>query len=731
MSLMDNDLPKILRLAFLLCVCGLPVLAQNNQVAFGRISEIGVGSSVTGIVTGDFNADRKTDLCVFGPSHISLLHNTGPDRFSSVRSFRMREGVEKAVTLDFNRDGLTDVVSISIAPRAINAYLNKRDTLTLVWTEEVPFAGENIIGVDANGDRVTDIVLFGKKTLGCFVWLGRGNGVFHAQRPLFEEYSFSRLFLTDLNGDRIIDAVAYDWVNNALLIFSGIGRMRFSAPSAIPVTSDLADIALLDVNTDGNIDVIALYRDAEEIHVFLGDGLGHFMDAMSASLSSIPSKIIMEDVNNDGREDALVFSENERSISVYFNGADTSSMFHQHITYSAGLRPIDATAFHSPGAHANLAVLEKDNRSVVVYHDVEYSPIADTEQMYALGLSPMGIATYDVNGDRKPDLLITNRESEHVSLFINRGDGTFFGQIPITAERYADAVDPRKKNDSTLICFLTHSSVDRLSMDEITYPSLSVQRSSVSTGFSPRILLTSYNPTDGSNSFLLRTRSETGSTIAISQIREIQRNRFVEQPFYQLPGYSIWAADVCDMNKDGALDVIILSTRTKRKDLLLGLSRGRFMDGFSQPSFVNLPDTGIQRADIWCINLNDDSLADVIMQMHSRGDDYLKFAFGATDSSLNIFPERISQVSIKNHNDIATADIDGDGKKDLVILNDLTKMIQVFLAKAGEGFSKPNRLMSMPTGGGFVVSDLNGDHIPDYAVVYADPGILRIILGKE
>ena len=728
---MGNGLFKIGRLAFLICVWQSRLLAQNNQVAFGRITEITVGARVTGIVTGDFNDDKRTDLCVYGPSTISLIQNSGPDSFSAPRSFHLTGEIDRIVPADCNRDGLTDIVCFSSVRKALSSYLNKRDRFTLVWSDDVPFPADNLLLRDVNGDRAVDIVVFGKKVLGVYPWLGRGDGTFRSQQALLEEYSFSRLLLTDLNGDRVLDALGFDWVNNQLLVFFGIGHLKFSAPSSISITSELADIAAWDIDSDNNIDILALYRDTKEFHAFLGDGLGHFADGVVLPLSTVPSKIIIQDVNRDGREDALIFSESDKNISVYFNSPDKESIFRQHVDYSAGSRPADVASFRSTGGRVNLAVLEKQNRSVLVYHDVEYSPIRAEEQVYGLGLSPSRITTYDFNRDGKPDLLVSNSQSEQLSLFINRGDGTFFGQIPIGAERYAEAIDVVAKSESTSVCALTHQRTEKVSLTEITYPSLNVQRSSFSTGLSPRILRINQEKKNNANVLLLSTRSEPSGSMTISEVHEMQYNKFFEQSYFELPDRFIWAVDVCDLNGDSRVDAVHLSSEMNARKLYLGVSLGLPEGKFATSYAIALPDTALRGADIWCADLNADGRTDIILQMHAQGDDYVRVGYGITDSSFEFAPGRLQQVALKGRGSIALTDIDNDGLKDLVVFNSLTKTIQDFLSKGGSGFSNPYRVMSVPSGGGFVVSDFNGDHIPDYAVVNSEPGILRVILGKE
>lgn len=49
----------------------------------------------------------------------------------------------------------------------------------------------------------------------------------------------------------------------------------------------------------------------------------------------------------------------------------------------------------------------------------------------AVGFSPVYVAIGELNGDGKPDLVVANRGSDSVSILLGNGDGTFTAKSPV------------------------------------------------------------------------------------------------------------------------------------------------------------------------------------------------------------------------------------------------------------------------------------------------------------
>ena len=233
------------------------------------------------------------------------------------------------------------------------------------------------------------------------VLLGNGDGTFQAVRNYSSGGSTSSAALADLNGDGNPDVMVANCVPSGELCPFGNGEVGVlfgnGDGSFQPVATydsgglDAAFIAEADVNGDGVPDLLVLNTAVcnnctGNVGVLLGRGDGTFQPVQTygAGLYS-PGFLVASDVNGDGALDLVVTEE----------------------TGGGGL----------------LAVLlgrgDGTFRSAAIY---------GTGGLYA---TPLQVA--DVNGDRNPDLLLTNGQfcagrdpSEGcVAVLLGNGDGTF------------------------------------------------------------------------------------------------------------------------------------------------------------------------------------------------------------------------------------------------------------------------------------------------------------------
>jgi hypothetical protein len=154
-----------------------------------------------------------------------------------------------------------------------------------------------------------------------------------------------------------------------------------------------------------------------------------------------------------------------------------------------------------------------------------------------------------------------------------------------------------------------------------------------------------------------------------------------------------------DLNNDGTLDLVILATNVSYVSVALGTGAGQF----AAPTTVSLPANALH---FTLGDFNDDGNLDIAASSELGGLDIRlgagngTFAAGQSFSNLNVY-------------DLAAADLDGDGKLDLVYpdVSGVTTMLG-----NGNGTFAAGVRVAGEGGGPIVIADFNGDSILDCMV---------------
>jgi len=272
---------------------------------------------------------------------------------------------------------------------------------------------------------------------------------------------------------------------------------------------------------------------------------------------------------------------------------------------------------------------------------------------YSTGGGPHSVAIGDLNGDGKPDLAAANFDAGSVSVLLNGGDGSFrVSHDYATADRTASVAIADLNGDSAPDLVAAVAETDTLA-----------------------VLL---NKGDGT----------------------------FPAPVSYATGHYPFAVAIGDLNGDGKADLATANNSSDNSASVL-LNKG---DG----SFEAKHDyaAGATPVSVAIGDLGGDGKPDLAIS-HFGSTSRPNFVSILTNDGAGQFGPRRNYAVVEGQGSIAIGDLNGDGKGDVVTVNDDTDRLSVLVNSGAGGFQPA---LAYPTGPGpmaVAIGDLNGDKRPD------------------
>ena len=420
---------------------GLVVDEVTSALAYKGSNAYTIGQDVNSVAFGDFNGDGNQDLAVafdgegnIQPGGIAILLGKSDGSFGNPVVYASGTPATHFAILDLNHDGILDIATVALNQTA-TVLLGKGDgSFNPLPSYAVGGSGHAIAIADVNGDGNPDLITGGVTG----VLLGNGDGTFHPGTPLPAVASGNLLWAFaagDLNGDGKMDLVYEDIQNQVVVPMFGNGNGGFQVGQAYMVSAFPDSIVLADYNNDSRLDIIngggdqrvfSRPNNSFNIDILINNGDGTFQGAPAyfalpnAEAGAGFSLISGMAVGNFGGGSPGILASQAGVLTLIRGGPKGALQTPQAVAYSGPVGAIAAGDFNNDGA-ADAAVASGSTVAILLSNSS--GGLTPEANVSVGGSSPEALATGDFNGDGYLDLAALTPGS--LAVLKGDGDGTF------------------------------------------------------------------------------------------------------------------------------------------------------------------------------------------------------------------------------------------------------------------------------------------------------------------
>jgi len=735
------------------------VLLGNGNGTFQTQRTFPAGSGPASVAVADLNGDGKLDLVVGNrnASTVTVLSGNGDGTFQAPVTLGAGKNRYRAAVADLTGDGSLDVITTSVLKNTVTVQLGNGDgTFGPGETISVGPAPTSVAVADLNGDGRPDLATTNSDGNSVSVLLGNGDGTFSVQQTFPVGRSPRAVAVANLTGDGIPDLVVANYNDDTISVLLGKGDGTFLPQEVFPVGAKPYSLAVADLTGDGKPDIIVANSASDTVSVLLNLGGSNdhvnFAPQMTFATGKQPFSVAVADMNGDGVPDIITANAASNTVSVLLgNGNGT---FQPQQTYAVGSRPYSVAVADLTGdGKPDIVTTNYGGNSVSVLLNSGNGTF-DEQQTFATDLSPVQTVVADVNGDGRPDLVTVSNHDSAVGVLLGKGDGTFepvaaasgvgVTDTPLLADFNGDGIpDSVVLDRSGEILFreglpgATSAFAPPVILNQelgVLRPARSIAILRIGSQFAIAAADAHFDPTLSTSQFVF-----TVSIYTVSANGTVSRRTAFSTT--ALPT-SLTAAD---LTGNGLDDLIAANALDDSVTIALQTPTGQFATPLTVP-------TGIAPSNIAVGDVNGDGLPDIIVSDQSSGDvtvllndpahsfsQSLRFRASTglygldTNSGNPVVSSFVQSVGL------VAGDFTGDGRDDVVVLNQGTHSFTVLAADGAGGFANPALALATSTSdglsinerpGAIVAGDFNRDGKLDLAVLMEDTGEIWIYTGN-
>ena len=735
--------------------------AANNIVWFGAVQATATASTATQltvtvptgatyqpitVTVNGLTAYTSAPFSVTFPS-TRIIDATA---FATKVDFTTGTGPYGAAVGDIDGDGKPDLIVPNINSTNISVYRNISTSGSITtgsFAAKVDFTtGTGPSGVavgDLDGDGKPDIavIYYSSNTVSVFRNISTSGSI--TTSSLATKVDFvtgtnpSGLAIGDLDGDGKPDIVVTNNSSNTISVFRNISTTGSLSTSSFAARVDIisgsgpTEISVRDLDGDGKPDLAVVNDGANTVSVFRNISTSgsittsSFAAKVDFNTGSGPWGIGIGDVDGDGKPDMAVTNQTGNSVSVFRNtstaGSITASSFATKIDFTTGTTPFEVAFGDMDGdGKPEMIVQNYASNSVSVFRNTSISGSVTTSSFsskvdFTAGTSPVAGAVCDFDGDGRLDIAVANSGSSTVSVLRN----TISPPVPPVITSFAPTSGPIGTTVTITGTNFSTTAANNIVwfgavQATVTAATATQLTVNVPTGATYQPITVTVNG--------LTDYSATPFTVTFASSQVIDATAFATKVDFTT-GTNPTCTAIGDIDGDGKPDIVVANSTSSTVSVYRNTSSSGSITAGSFAAKVDFT-SGTNPYGVVIGDIDGDGKPDLVVVNNNNSGSISVFRNTSTSGSITTssFSAKVDFAAGANPIGAAIGDIDGDGKPDLAVANLSGNTISVFRNTSTSGAITTGSFAakvdfttgSSPTG--LTIVDIDGDGKPELAV---------------
>jgi predicted outer membrane repeat protein len=411
-------------------VISAPVISDFNPKYISQGQEITINGA-------NFASVATQGVVFVGPVRASI---TGGNT-TTVKAIMPRSTGYFPITYHHLGNNLLGESSLFITPTFVGTNTISSSQFTRV---DIPSVGANQFGLkvaDFNLDGKPD-VLASRNTASSFVLMNTSSNTtilasnFTTTSTLVNAANQQNISVGDINGDGSLDALAAITANS-IGIYQNLNTasasgLSFGGQTPLTISSSIVGLEHADLDGDGKQDIIYSNNAANQLFIYKNIHTGNtilgssFLPTFTIAGVNSPQEILKADFDGDGKIDISFVNFGSNNFSVYRNISTIATLsgnsFGALQNFATGTGPQNISVGDIDGdTKFDVVVTNSTANTISVFRNtssignISFAAKVD----FSTGSQPLGVGIGDVNGDGKPEVIVSNNTSNTISIFRN------------------------------------------------------------------------------------------------------------------------------------------------------------------------------------------------------------------------------------------------------------------------------------------------------------------------